>query len=64
MTLFEKLGGEQAVSAVVGKFYELMLQDSRVSHFSQGINLGLLKCRQKQSITLVTGGQIHMKALI
>jgi hemoglobin len=56
MTLFEKLGGEQAVSAVVDKFYELMLQDSRVSHFYQGINLGLLKCRQKQFITLVTGG--------
>jgi hypothetical protein len=33
-----------------------MLQDSRVSHFYQGINLGLLKCRQKQFITLVTGG--------
>lgn len=33
-----------------------MLEDSRVSHFYQGINVGLLRCRQKQFITLVTGG--------
>lgn len=59
MTLFERLGGEGAISAVVDKFYELMLDDERVSRFYQGINVGLLRCRQKQFITLVTGGPNH-----
>jgi len=32
-TLFEKLGGQAAVNAVVDKFYELMLQDKKINHF-------------------------------
>jgi hemoglobin len=59
MSLFERLGGEEAVSAVVEQFYELMLKDQRVSHFYEAADMGKLKCRQKDFITLVTGGPNH-----
>lgn len=59
MSLFERLGGESAISAVVDKFYEYMLQDQRVSHFYEHVDLGKLRCRQKDFITLVTGGPNH-----
>jgi hemoglobin len=55
-TLFEKLGGEEAVSAVVDKFYEFMLADDSVRHFFATTDMSKQKCRQKQFITLVTGG--------
>lgn len=47
MTLYERLGGEAAIGAVVEKFYELMLDDERVKHFYEAVDLGKLKCRQK-----------------
>ena len=56
MTLFERLGGEGAVTAVVDKFYEIMLQDNRVSHYFATIDMKKQKERQTQFITLVTGG--------
>ncbi len=59
MSLFERLGGEAAVSAVVELFYELMLKDQRVSHFYESTDMEKLKCRQKDFITLVTGGPNH-----
>jgi len=55
-TLYEKLGGETAINAVVDRFYDIMVTDSRVNHFYQNVNLTKLRCRQKQFITLVTGG--------
>lgn len=55
-TLFEKLGGEAAVSAVVDKFYEFMLADPQVSHFFASTDMNKQRCRQKQFITMVTGG--------
>jgi hemoglobin len=55
-TLYEKLGGEAAISAVVDKFYEFMLKDDSVSHFFANIDMSKQRCRQKQFITLVTGG--------
>ena len=59
MTLYERLGGEGAVSPVVDYFYELMLKDQRVNHFYETVDLPKLKCRQKEFITLVTGGPNH-----
>ena len=55
-TLYEKLGGEAAINAVVDRFYDNMAADPIVKHFYENINLAKLRCRQKQFITLVTGG--------
>jgi len=55
-TLYEKLGGAEAISAVVSKFYDFMLEDPVVKPFFS--NTDMKKQRQSQSnfITLVTGG--------
>jgi hemoglobin len=55
-SLYQKLGGEAAINAVVDRFYEAMINDPRVSHYYKSIDLSKLRCRQKQFITLVTGG--------
>lgn len=55
-SLYEKLGGEAAINAVVDKFYEFMLADPKVNHFYKTTDMSKLRCRQKQFITLVTGG--------
>lgn len=55
-TLFEQLGGEGAISAVVDKFYVFMLADPSVAHFFESVNMAKQAVRQKQFITMVTGG--------
>jgi len=56
MTLFERLGGQGAINAVVDKFYEIMLSDPLVSSFFANIDMGKQIQKQKDFITLVTGG--------
>ncbi|MFM6455205.1 MAG: group 1 truncated hemoglobin, partial [Planktothrix sp.] len=36
-TLYEKLGGAEAVKLAVDNFYERVLQDDRVKHFFDGM---------------------------
>ena len=55
-SLFEKLGGKDAINAVVDKFYQIMLLDEEVSHFFSSTDMDQQRCRMKQFITLVTGG--------
>ena len=56
MTLYERLGGEGAINAVVDKFYEFMLADPLVNSFFAQTDMEKQVKRQKQFITLVTGG--------
>jgi hemoglobin len=50
------LGGEKAIDAVVDKFYEFMLNDNVVSPFFVNTDMEKQRKRQKQFITMVTGG--------
>jgi hemoglobin len=56
MSLFQRLGGATSIAAVVDQFYEFMLVDKRVSHFYETVDMAKLRCRQKEFITMVTGG--------
>lgn len=38
-TLYERLGGEAAVTAAVGVFYEKVLADDRVARFFEGLSM-------------------------
>lgn len=58
-SLYTRLGGEAAISAVVDKFYEFMLADPVVSPFFANTDMEKQKKRQKQFITMVTGGPNH-----
>lgn len=54
--LFTRLGGEPAIDSVVDKFYEYMLADDTVNYFFKNTDMTKQRKRQKQFITLVTGG--------
>ena len=54
--LYDRLGGREAISLVVNKFYEFMLTDSRVAHYFNNTDMTKQRQKQKQFITLVCGG--------
>ena len=55
-TLFEKLGGENAVGLVVDKFYERVLKDERIKHFFDNVDMNKQKSHQKEFLTFAFGG--------
>ncbi|WP_325009565.1 group 1 truncated hemoglobin [Paenibacillus sp.] len=56
VTLYEKLGGAQAVSAVVDIFYEKVLADERIRSFFAGTNMDNLRKHQTAFISYALGG--------
>lgn len=55
-SLFERLGGQEAVNAAVDIFYRKMLMDERVSHFFDDIDMEQQILKQKGFLTMVFGG--------
>lgn len=55
-TLYEKLGGQPAISSVIDKFYVYMLADEITAPFFANTDMEKQRARQKQFITMVTGG--------
>lgn len=58
-SLFDRLGGQNAVNAAVDIFYRKMLMDERVSHFFDDIDMEQQILKQKGFLTLVFGGPNH-----
>lgn len=58
-TLFERLGGEAAINAVVDKFYEFMLADPITAPFFAKTDMTKQRQSQKDFIIMVTGGPNH-----
>lgn len=61
-SLFERLGGDEALDVVVDLFYQKILGDDRVSHFFEGINMPRLKIHQKRFMKTAFGGGHHSDA--
>ncbi len=55
-TLFQQLGGADAINAVVNEFYERVLSDPQVKGFFANTDMDLQAERQKQFITMALGG--------
>ncbi|MGB7086140.1 MAG: group 1 truncated hemoglobin [Phormidesmis sp.] len=55
-TLFEKLGGAEAVDLAVDKFYERVLADDRVKHFFVNTDMAKQRDHQKAFLTYAFGG--------
>jgi hemoglobin len=55
-TLFERLGGTEAVNAAVDIFYRKMLSDDRVSSFFDNIDMDKQIAKQKSFLTMAFGG--------
>jgi hemoglobin len=55
-TLFDKLGGAAAIDSVIDKFYDYMMEDPVVNYFFKETDMSRQRQRQKQFITMITGG--------
>ncbi|NRB38555.1 MAG: group 1 truncated hemoglobin [Pseudomonadales bacterium] len=55
-TLFERIGGEDAVDAAVDIFYEKVLADDRISSFFENLDMVAQANKQKKFLTMAFGG--------
>jgi hemoglobin len=55
-SLYEKLGGKEAVDLAVDKFYEKVLNDERIKHFFANTDMEKQKEHQKAFMTYAFGG--------
>lgn len=55
-SLYQKLGGEAAVTAAVNIFYRKVLQDESISHFFDNTDMQKQMAKQKSFLTMAFGG--------
>lgn len=56
-TLYDQLGGEEAISKVVDYFYsELVMKDASVNHFFQNTDMEKQRAHQTKFISFALGG--------
>lgn len=55
-SLYEQLGGDAAFDTAVESFYRKMLQDERVAHFFDDVDMDRQMAKQKAFLVMVTGG--------
>ena len=58
-SLYERLGGVDAVNAAVDIFYRKVLADDRVNFFFEGVDMEKQINKQKGFLTMVFGGPNH-----
>jgi hemoglobin len=56
ITLYEKLGGKEAIGAVVDNFYDRMLKDDTVNHFFKNTDMEKQRRHQTAFISFALGG--------
>ena len=55
-SLYQRIGGHDAVNAAVDRFYEIMLADDRVRHFFADTNMDKQRRHQKNFVAMALGG--------
>ncbi|TKX74320.1 group 1 truncated hemoglobin [Halorubrum sp. GN11_10-6_MGM] len=58
-TLYDRLGGEPAIGAVVEEFYDRVLDDDRVSHHFDGVDMAEQRSHQTKFLSAVTDGPMR-----
>ena len=61
-TLYERLGGEPAIGAVVNEFYDRVLADERVNHYFDDVDMAEQRSHQTKFLSAVTGGPMQYKS--
>lgn len=56
MSLFEQLGGKEAVNAAVNIFYDKVLADDLLKPFFDGVDMERQRNKQKAFLTMAFGG--------
>lgn len=62
-TLYERLGGQEAVDAAVEIFYRKVLSDDRISGFFDGVDMDQQIAKQKGFLTMAFGGPHNYSGL-
>ncbi|MDQ2050371.1 group 1 truncated hemoglobin [Natronolimnohabitans sp. A-GB9] len=57
-TLYDRLGGRDAISAVVDRFYERVVDDDQVAHYFDDVDMQQQRAHQTQFISAVAGGPV------
>ena len=57
-TLYEQLGGKEAIDAAVERFYPKGLADDRVKHFFDGVDMQKQRGKQKIFLAYAFGGPV------
>ncbi|WP_121744208.1 group I truncated hemoglobin [Natronorubrum halophilum] len=57
-TLYDRLGGEDAIAAVVDRFYERVMADEQVVHYFDDVDMQKQRAHQTQFISAVAGGPV------
>lgn len=55
-TLYNRLGGKDAVNAAVDLFYDKIMADDRVNHFFENTDMKRQRAKQKAFLTYAFGG--------
>eukprot|EP01061_Rhynchopus_euleeides_P003657 TRINITY_DN1294_c0_g1_i3.p1 TRINITY_DN1294_c0_g1~~TRINITY_DN1294_c0_g1_i3.p1 ORF type:complete len:932 (+),score=377.44 TRINITY_DN1294_c0_g1_i3:73-2868(+) len=55
-SLYERLGGAQAVEVAVDKFYGKVVADARLSRFFEGVDMNAQRTKQKAFLSFAFGG--------
>ncbi len=55
-TLYERIGGEDAVNAAVDIFYRKVLADDRISSYFEDVDMDRQAAKQKAFLTFALGG--------
>ncbi|WP_411965483.1 group I truncated hemoglobin [Haloferax sp. YSMS24] len=58
-SLYDRLGGREAIAAVVDEFYDRMLDDERVAHYFDDIDMAAQRAHQTRFISHVAGGPVE-----
>lgn len=59
MSIYEQIGGEEAVDAAVDLFYRKVLADESVARFFDDVDMDRQAAKQKAFLTMVFGGPAH-----
>ncbi|MFC6716202.1 group 1 truncated hemoglobin [Natrialbaceae archaeon GCM10025810] len=57
-TLYDRLGGRDAIASVVDRFYERVLSDEQVAHYFDDVDMQKQRAHQTQFISAVAGGPV------
>lgn len=58
-TLYDRLGGEESIEAVVSEFYDRVMADELVNHYFEDVDMQQQIAHQAQFISSVTGGPVE-----
>jgi hemoglobin len=58
-TLYDRLGGEAGIDAVVDEFYDRVLTDDRLGPYFEGVDTDTLHDHQAKFISHVAGGPVE-----